>query len=73
MFFFRNSTMDSFVTFTMTRIYTIITNHFEMFFRYMADESFNEIECRNGFCYKFIIFMPVVMKGNSVAIVGINA
>ena len=58
---------------TMTCIKAAITNHFEIFFGNMSNQTFNEINSRNGFNDEFVIFMAVVMKGNRVAIIVINA
>ena len=51
---------------------TVVTDHFEMFVRDMDNEPFNKFNGRNGFDNEFVIFVPVVMKGNMRAGVGIN-
>ena len=43
---------------------TVVTDHFEMFVRDMYNEPFNKFNGRNGFDNEFVIFVPVVMKGN---------
>ena len=44
-----------------------------MFFWDMLSQSCDEIKYRNCLCNKFIIFMAIVMKGNEITIIGINA
>ena len=45
-------------------INTVVTDHFEMFVRDMDNEPFNKFNGRNGFDNEFVIYVPVVMKGN---------
>ena len=61
-----------FIRIPMSGIDSIITDHFEMFIRDMADETFTEFQNRNCLADKFIIFMPVVMEGDKVSIIVIN-
>lgn len=49
MFFFGYGFMQFFISITMSGVKTAITDHFEMFFRDMADEPFDEINGRNCF------------------------
>ena len=51
---------------------TVVTDHFEMFVRDMDNEPFNKFNGRNGFDNEFVIFVPVVMKGNMRAGVRID-
>ena len=62
-----------FVRFAMPCIKSIVSDLFEMFFRDVLDQASNEFHSRNGLDDEFIIFMPVVMKSNIFAIIGINA
>ena len=48
-----------------------VTDHFEMFFRDMADEA--EFQYRNGLFHIDIIFMAVVVESDSVPVIAINA
>ena len=57
----------------MPCIQTIVADLLEMFFRDMADQTGNEFHYGDGFYNKFVVFVPVVMKGNIFAIVFINA
>ena len=56
----------------MTCIETARPDHFEMFFWYMADQAFDEIDSRNSFFNILIIFMAIVMKSDHMAIVFVN-
>lgn len=62
-----------FVRFAMPCIKSIVSDLFEMFFQDVLDQASNEFHSRNGLDDEFIIFMPVVMKSNIFAIIGINA
>ena len=44
-----------------------------MLFRDMLDQTGNEFHYRDGFHNKFVVLMPVVMKGNIFPIVFIDA
>ena len=68
----RDTFIKLFGMFMVFGIEAIITKHFEMFFRYMNDKSFDKIDCRNAFSYSFIIFVSSIMKGYKVTIVIIN-
>lgn len=57
----------------MPCIQTIVSDLFEMLFRDMPDQTGNEFHYGDGFHNKFVVFMPVVMKGNIFPIVFINA
>ena len=50
----------------------VVTDHFEMFVGDMDNKAFNKFNGRNSFNDEFVIFVPVVMKGNMRAGVGIN-
>ena len=60
------------VNVAVTCIETAITDHFKVFFRDMADQSFDEINSGNGFFYVFIIFMAIVMKSNRLPVIAVN-
>lgn len=50
----------------------VVTDHFEMFVGDMDNESLNKFNGGNSFYNEFVIFVPVVMKGNMRAGVRIN-
>ena len=68
-----NSTIKFSVNFTVPRIETIVADHFKMFFRYMLNQPFNKGNGGNGLDDIFIIFMTVVVKGNQITVIRINA
>lgn len=74
MFFQRDGSSDPRVGLTVASIDAVITDHLEMFFGDVADQSLDKVHGRNGFIDKTIILVPVVMKGNGVSnlVVGIN-
>ena len=37
----------------------------------MTNQSFDKINCRESFYNIFIIFMPIVMEGNSITIIAV--
>lgn len=57
----------------MPGIDTVVTYLFEMFFRDMLDEAFDESKDGDGLCNQFIILMAVIVKGDHVTIIFINA
>lgn len=60
------------INFAVVCIEPTIADHFKVFFRDMADQSFDEINSGNGFFYVFIIFMTVVMKSDRLSIIAVN-
>ena len=72
-FFFGNGKMEFFIYGTMSGIKSAITDHLEMFFRDMTNETFDKIHGRNGFLNKLVIFVAVVMKSDKVIAVRINS
>ena len=52
---------------------TIVTQHLEMFFGDMDDESFDKVQGGDAFFNGFVIFVPCVMKSNKFTIIFINA
>ena len=61
------------VRITVTGIDAVITNHLEVLFRDMSDETLYEIQNRDGFINKFVIFVSVVVESHEITIVFINA
>lgn len=51
----------------------IITSHLKILFRDMLYEELNEVDGREGFLDKDIVFMPVVMESDVFAVIGVNA
>ena len=39
----------------------------------MLNKPLNEFHRRNRFAYVFVVFMPVVMKGNGITIITVNS
>ena len=68
--------MDGFVQLTVNVavpcVKPIVPGHFEIFFRDVLYQQFNEINGREGLPYKGIIFMPVVVECHIVTIIGID-
>lgn len=64
---------ELFVDFPVSGIDATVTDHFEMFFRDMADETPDEFQDRHGLFHIGIIFMAVVVESDAVPIIVINA
>lgn len=64
--------MQLVVDLTMSGIKTIVTCHFEIFFRDVLDQQLNKINSGKSSPNKRIIFMPVVMKGHVIPVIGIS-
>ncbi len=73
MFEFRNCPAELFVRFAVSCVESIITCHFEVFFRYVLDEQGNKVHYRNCFLHIGIVFVFIVMEGHVFLIIGINA
>lgn len=58
---------------TITGIQTVIAGHFVVGLRYVLDQKGYEVQSRNCFLYKSIVFVAVVMESNIFTIVRINA
>ena len=71
--FSRDSTANLLIGFTMPCIDAIVTNHLEVFFRYVTYESFDELEGRNRLNDIFVVFVAIVMEGDEFTIIFINA
>ena len=65
--------MKLIVYFTVSGIKTVIPGHFEMFFRDMLDKQFNKVNSRKSLSDERIVFMPVVMEGHVITVVGVNS
>ena len=62
-----------FIDVTAPCVDATITDHLEVFFRDMANQTFNELHDWDCLLDIDIILVTVVMKGNKVAIIFINA
>ena len=74
LFLQRDGSTNAGVGLTVTSIETVVSNHLEMFFGDVSDQSFDEIHGRNGFVDKTVIFVSVVMEGDGISnfVIGIN-
>ena len=72
MFFTGDGSVEFFVDFPMLCINAAITDYFVMLFKDMADQTFYESHNRKRFFHIFVIFMPVVMESDKVAIIFID-
>lgn len=61
------------VTRPVSGIKPIITCHLKILFRDMLYEELDEVDGREGFLDKNIVFMPVVMESDVFAVIGVNA
>ena len=68
-----NGSAEFFVGLPVPGINAAIADHFKMFFRDMADQTLYELHDRDGLLHIPIIFMAVVMEGNEVTIIVVNA
>lgn len=69
--------VDSFakvpINFPVPGIKAIVARHFEIFFRDMLDEQLNKINGGKSLFNERIVFMPVIVEGNIIAVIGINS
>lgn len=72
MLFFGNGTEEPFVAFPVSCVDTIVEYLFEFFWE-MLDEVADEIKCRDGFHDQFVILVAVIVEGDHVTIIFINA
>ena len=72
MLFTGNGSVKFFINFPVPCINAAVADHFEMFFRDMLDETFDELRNRKRFFDIGVIFVAVVMKGDKVAIIVVN-
>ena len=68
-----NSPMKPFILFAVSGIKPTIPDHLEVLFGYVADQTFDEVDCWNCFNNIFIILMAVVMEGNRIPIVRVDS
>ena len=73
MFAFGNGTVKLGIYFTMSGIETAITDHLKVFFGYVANKTFDEIDSGNRFFHVLFIFVAVVVESNVFAIIFINS
>ena len=73
-FFTRDRSADQVISISMAGIDAIVANHLKMFFRDMTNETLNKIHGRNSFGDEFVIFMAVVVEGDSIIhyVIGVN-
>ncbi len=67
-----DGTVQPFIFLTVSGINTIVSDHLEVLFRDMANQSLDELHGRNFFDNEFFIFMPVVMEGDIVAVIMVD-
>lgn len=65
--------MELFVNLTVAGIDAAIADHFVMLFRDMADQALDKFHGRDGFFHIFVILMAVVVEGNKITVVFVNA
>ena len=68
-----NDPAEFFVDLPVPGINAAIADHLKMFFRDMADQTLYKLHDRDGFFHILIILMAIVMEGNEVAIIFVNA
>lgn len=73
MLFTRDSPMEFFINLPVSGVKASIADHFIMLFRDMLDEAFYEFHNGDSLFHKSIIFMAVVMEGDKVTIIFIDA
>lgn len=56
----------------MTGIDAAIAEHFEVLFRDMADQAFDEIDSWNRFLDILVILVPVIVKSNRLSVIAVN-
>ncbi len=73
MFGFGNCPAELFIWFPVPCIESVITCHFEMFFRDMLDEEGDEVQNGKSFFHIGAVLVFIVVEGHAVPIVGVNA
>lgn len=68
-----NDPAEFFVDLPVSGINAAIADHLKMFFRDMADQTLYKLHDRDGLFHILIIFMAIVMEGNEVTIIVVNA
>ena len=72
-FFAGDRPAESAVSLSMACVDAAITDHFEMFFRDVPDEAADEFHGRDGFLHVPAVLVAIVMEGNKVPIVAVDA
>ena len=70
---FGDCPVQLFVRFAVPCIESVITCHFEMFFRYVLDKQGDKVHYRDRFFDVGIVFVFIVVEGHIFPIIGINA
>ena len=73
MFFTGDGTYKFFVSLPVTGVDAAITDRFIMLFRDVADETLDKFQSRDGFFHIFVILVAVIMEGNKISIVTVDA
>lgn len=68
-----DSPVQFFINPAVPCIKAIIAGHFEVFFRDVLDEEFNEVQHWESTFHISIVFVAVIVEGNGFAVVGIDA
>lgn len=71
--FLRNGTEEFPVTLPVAGVDAIVAYLLKMLFRDMLDETVYEIECGDGFRDRFVIFMAVIVEGDHITVIMVNA
>ena len=61
------------IVLSVSCIDTVVTNHFEMLFRNMANKLFHKFGNGNRFINKLVVLVSVVMKGYKVTVILIDS
>lgn len=61
------------INLAVSGIKAIVPCHFEIFIRDMLDKQFDKVNGRKSLSYEGVVFMPVVMESDVIAIVRINS
>ena len=69
----RNGTEEFMITLPVAGIDAIVAYLLKMLFRDMLDETVYEIECGDGFHDQAVIFMAVIVEGDHITVIMINA
>lgn len=72
-FFPGNGPAEFFINLPVPGINAAIADHLKMFFRDMTDQTLYKFHDRDSLFHILIIFMAIVMEGNEVSIIVVNA
>lgn len=64
--------MQFFINLPVPGVKAVISGHFEIFFRDVLYQQFDEFDGRKGYRNKAVIFMPVIVEAYGVAVIGID-